>query len=153
MMMSGSEKVIRLPGSDVTTALHMRDSIAGMCHIPEECHRLFAIWIATPSLAVQLENDMKPLRRMERWPQMLELYTVSNAITNVINYQYVSNSAQTTHVTVVHIYAGQCLDVSLAMSYVYTYTLLYLRILPVGVKHPCWCSGATSCCLCPMNVG
>lgn len=65
---------IRLPGGDVATALDLRDGIAGMCHIPEECNGLFSIWIASPSLAVQLDNDMKPLRRMNRWPQMLELY-------------------------------------------------------------------------------
>lgn len=43
--------------------------------VPEEAHHLFALWICTPSLQVQLEPNMRPLKRLSRWPQMQELYT------------------------------------------------------------------------------
>lgn len=73
-LMDGSEKSIRLPGGDDTTALDLRRAIAGMVHIPDECVDMFAVWVASPSLSVQLEDSMKPLKRLMRWPQMLELY-------------------------------------------------------------------------------
>eukprot|EP00039_Didymoeca_costata_P030820 m.31510 g.31510 ORF g.31510 m.31510 type:complete len:985 (-) comp8327_c0_seq1:1941-4895(-) len=73
-LLDGSEKVIRLP--DTITARHLRDGIAGMLQIPEESYDLFAIWIASPTLTVQLEPDMQPMDRIKRWPKMAELYTV-----------------------------------------------------------------------------
>jgi len=73
-LMDGSEKSIRLPGGDDTSAADLRRGIAGMVHIPDECIDMFAVWVASPSLSVQLEDSMKPLKRLTRWPQMLELY-------------------------------------------------------------------------------
>eukprot|EP00040_Diaphanoeca_grandis_P009269 m.48227 g.48227 ORF g.48227 m.48227 type:complete len:1069 (+) comp20693_c0_seq1:312-3518(+) len=73
-LLDSTEKVIRLPDGDTTTAQELRDGIAGMVHIPDECKKMFAIWITSPSLSIQLDDKMLPLKRMKRWPQMLELY-------------------------------------------------------------------------------
>ena len=72
-VLDGTEKVIRLP--DAIQASQLRDGIAGMLQIPEECYHLFAIWIKSPSLEIQLEDDMEPMDRIKRWPKMAELYT------------------------------------------------------------------------------
>ena len=72
-VLDGTEKVIRLPDAIKTSQL--RDGIAGMLQIPEDCYHLFAIWIKSPSLEIQLEDDMEPMDRIKRWPKMAELYT------------------------------------------------------------------------------
>mmetsp|Transcript_18112 Transcript_18112/g.53655 ORF Transcript_18112/g.53655 Transcript_18112/m.53655 type:complete len:984 (+) Transcript_18112:203-3154(+) len=74
-LMDGTFKMVRLPGGDLTTAGDLRDGVGGMVHIPEECQKLFAIFVVSPSLSIQLDEDMKPLQRLERWPEMLERYT------------------------------------------------------------------------------
>jgi hypothetical protein len=74
-LMDGTFKVVRLPGGDLTTAGSLRDGVAGMVHIPEECHKLFAICVVSASLSIQLDDDMKPLQRLQLWPEMLERYT------------------------------------------------------------------------------
>jgi hypothetical protein len=74
-LMDGTFKMVRLPGGDHTSAGALRDGVAGLVHIPDECSKLFAIFVVSQSLAIQLDDDMKPLQRMSRWPDMLERYT------------------------------------------------------------------------------
>lgn len=79
-LMDGSNKVLRLPGGVNTTANDLRDAVAGLVRIPDDAFHLFAIWMQTPSLGIQLQPDWKPLKRLKRWPQIAELYVEPSVI-------------------------------------------------------------------------
>eukprot|EP00053_Salpingoeca_punica_P016559 m.156694 g.156694 ORF g.156694 m.156694 type:complete len:988 (-) comp16994_c0_seq1:418-3381(-) len=73
-LMDGSVKVLRLPGGDRTSAAKLRDAVAGIISIPEEAWHVFGVWIHSEGLELQLDADMKPLPRLERWRAMEEQY-------------------------------------------------------------------------------
>jgi len=72
-MLDNSVKVIRLP--DKIDAKHLRDGVAGMLQIPEESFNLFAIWIVSPSLQIQLLDNMEPFSVIRQWQTKLEQHT------------------------------------------------------------------------------
>jgi hypothetical protein len=72
-LLDNSIKVIRLP--DKIDAQHLRDGVAGMLQIPEEAFALFAIWIVSPSLQIQLSGEMEPFNVIRQWSSKLELHT------------------------------------------------------------------------------
>lgn len=75
-LLDNSIKVIRLP--DKIDAKHLRDGVAGMLQIPEESFGLFAIWIVSPSLQIQLRDDMEPFSVLQQWQSKLELHTAES---------------------------------------------------------------------------
>jgi hypothetical protein len=68
-LLDNSVKSARLP--EKIDAEHLRNGIAAMLQIPEESNHLFAIWIVSPSLQIQMKDKQEPFKELAQCVMLL----------------------------------------------------------------------------------
>uniref|UniRef100_A0A914UZN2 KRIT N-terminal NPxY motif-rich region domain-containing protein n=1 Tax=Plectus sambesii TaxID=2011161 RepID=A0A914UZN2_9BILA len=66
-MMDGSNTMLSLVSGSDTTAAQLHEQLCNELKLSEACGRLFAVWICSESLELQLKAEHKPLSHMLKW--------------------------------------------------------------------------------------
>ncbi|EDQ88524.1 uncharacterized protein MONBRDRAFT_26295 [Monosiga brevicollis MX1] len=74
-LLDGTEVPITCSEGKHAPAESIRDLVAERCKIPPEDYRLFAIWVASDSLQLQVKDHQSPIKVLKAWPELIHDYT------------------------------------------------------------------------------
>eukprot|EP00052_Salpingoeca_macrocollata_P008294 m.65855 g.65855 ORF g.65855 m.65855 type:complete len:460 (+) comp16523_c0_seq2:600-1979(+) len=76
--LDGTETILSCPQGKYTTGEELREMVARDRGVPAEYSALFAIWIVSGSLQLQMKAHHMPFKVLKKWPELLQSYTHSD---------------------------------------------------------------------------